>query len=310
LSNYEKGWEVCQEGLKRLEGASESSGMARLLAEAGRTASFALKPADEVNSLCQRAIEMAERLGEQAAKAKADITIAMGTLDRDKALQLLQEAAAFSEANRLWSQILRAHLNINYVILQAFLNIETGYQHCIKTIDLSLRIGAIDSLFFGVNNLEGTLIEQGNLKTIENKLMDILRSSSAPQSRIDKFMERVRSELFTPRGEWSQALDFSNRMQGILREESNYQNIIQYIIAGANLYLELNRFRGMADFSEVETDLREFIETDFFAQSRFLLVVIFSRQKRFTEAHELLVEIVKNLEQPISNPSKVYMNNA
>lgn len=84
--------------------------MARLLAEAGRTAHFLARPPDEVISLCQRAIDMAGRLGEQRARLGASITIALRIDDFDKSSQLLQEAIAFSEANGLLHLALRAHL--------------------------------------------------------------------------------------------------------------------------------------------------------------------------------------------------------
>ena len=78
--------------------------MARLLAETGRAAHFMARSTDEVISLCQRAIEMAERQGEQEARVDAIITIALRHKISDRAVHLLQEAIAFSEANKLWRQ--------------------------------------------------------------------------------------------------------------------------------------------------------------------------------------------------------------
>jgi hypothetical protein len=86
--------------------------MARLLAETGRTAHFQAKPADEVISLCRRAIEMAEHLGELEARADAAVTLALATPDNSERLKLLQEVAAYSEANGLWSQAAQAYHNL------------------------------------------------------------------------------------------------------------------------------------------------------------------------------------------------------
>ena len=79
VDDYRNAWDKCQEGLRRLEAAPESPGLADLLAETGRAAHFPARPTDEVIAFCQRAIEMAKRQGEPAARAVALMTIALRT---------------------------------------------------------------------------------------------------------------------------------------------------------------------------------------------------------------------------------------
>jgi len=62
----------------------------------------------------------------------------------------------------------------------------------------------------------------------------------------------------------------------------------------------------MADIREAEASLQENIEImQRQITSRFLLVILSSRQGRFTEAHERLAEVIKDLNQPISKGHEV-----
>jgi tetratricopeptide (TPR) repeat protein len=305
--DYQKAWETCQEALVRLEGSPESPGMARLLAQSGRTAYFLARPADEVISLCQRAMEMAEVQGAQEAKAEVIITMALRTTEFDKSVHLLQEAIAFSEANRLWGPASRAHINLGVVLIQNFQNLETVYQQHKQALDIYIHIGDIEGLFFELDNLAEIIVEQGHFKSAEDKLTEILRSSTAPQARVDEYLDKIRSELSWWRGEWTRALEYNRFRLGEARETSMYQMIANRNLLIASIYLELNRFKGMANLSEAEAALRENIDIGWFApESHLLMVVISSRLERFAEAHERLAEVIKELDQPIPKPIEMF----
>ena len=305
--DYQKAWETCQEGLRRLEGAPESPGMAQLLAEAGRTAHFLARPSSEVISLCQRAIEMAKLQGEHGARAAASTTIALQTPDFDNCIHLLQEVVAFSEANRLVRLAYRAHLNLGYVYTLNFQNLEIVYQHHLQAVAISIHIGDIEGLFFELENLASTLNWLGYLKTVGDQVTEILRSSTAPQSRVDKLLDTLCSDRLFLRGEWTQDIEYSRHRGDELRETSKYQFIANNNLDLANACLELNRFTGMADLAEAESAVRENIEIKWdYNPSRFMLVVLSSRQGRFAQARELLAEVIKDLEQPISKRCEVF----
>jgi tetratricopeptide (TPR) repeat protein len=305
--DYLEAWEVCQEGLRRLEGEPEGPGMALLLAECGRTAFFQAKPTDEVVSLCQRAIEMAEHHGELEVRAAASNTIALVTDDITESIQLMQEVAAFSEANRLWSQAGRAYNNLGDCLVSNFHSLESAHQHNIRAVDISLQTGDIEALIFVLDTLAENLIKQGYLKTIEYQLTEILRSSTVPQSRVEEFLDEQRSLLYLPRGEWRQALEFHRHILEELRETGSYQVIANRNLDLVDACLELNRFGGMADLSEAEAALRENIQMGWdMIRDRFYMVVIFSRQERFAEAREWLAEVIDDLDQPNSKPNVVF----
>ncbi len=306
--DYAKSWDTCQEGLKRLEAAPESPGMAYLLAESCRSAHFYARPPDEVSSLCQRAIEMAERQGEPAARAVALITSAIRPHQNfDKAIQLLQEAVEISEANKLWFLAARAHVNFGAVYSYNLGSTETIYQHYIQAVDIYLFTGNIEGLFFQLSNLAFNLKEQGHLNIIEEKLKDIFYSSTAPQTRVDTFLDEIRSLVLLPSGEWRQFLEFIRSSLVELRETSRYQFLADSNIFLAESCLELNRFKGMADLSEAEGALRENIEIGWYPiQSRYLLVIILIRQMCIPEAREQMAGIIKDINQPSNKEEEMY----
>lgn len=308
IEDYAKSWDTCQEGLKRLEAAPESPGMAYLLAESCRSAFFFARPADEVSSLCQRAIEMAERQGEPAARAVALITSAIRPDQNfDRAIQLLQEAVEICEANKLWFLAARAHVNFGAVYSYNLGSTETIYQHYMQALDIYLFTGDIEGLFFQLSNLAFNLKEQGRLNIIEEKLKDIFHSSTAPQTRVYTFLDEIRSFVLLPIGEWRQFLEFIRSSLVELRETSRYQLLAEHNIFLAESCLELNRFNGMADLSEAEAALRENIEIGWYPiQSRYLLVIILIRQMCIPEAREQITGIIKDINQPSNKEEEMY----
>jgi tetratricopeptide (TPR) repeat protein len=275
--------------------------MARLLAETGRAAFFLARSSDEVIALCQQASEMAERQGELEAQAEASITIALASpdtdKDTDKLIQALQEAAEFSEANRLWAQARRAYANLAANFLQP----DNAIQYVMRCLDISIHVGNIEWLFWDLKQLVAILISRGEIKTIEATLRDILSSSTTPQSRVDEFVEEVHSSLFFARGELIQALEFIRCGQQKSRKTANYNQIANWNIGLENICRDLKLFKGMDYLSEAETCLQENIRLNVFPiESRLRLVENLALQKRFTEAHEQLDEAIKNLDQPIS----------
>ena len=303
--DYQKAYEVCQDALRLFESALDSPGKARLLAEAGRTAYFQARPIDEVIALCERAIEMAERQDEERARLGASITIALCMPDFEKSTHLMQEVAVFSEANRLVRPALRAHTNLGVIYSYHYQNLELAIRHHLQAIDIAINIGEIEMLFFELDNLTTDLIKQGKLNTLKDQLAEILRRTTASEAWGKEFLAKVSFRLLAPRGEWTQALEYSRHLLDELRKTGSYQNIANENLNMASACLELNRFTGITNITEAEVALRE--NTKWHAgQSRFKLVVLLSRQRRLAEAREQLAEVIQELEQPIHKPFDVY----
>jgi tetratricopeptide (TPR) repeat protein len=169
-------------------------------------------------------------------------------------------------------------------------------------VDISIHVGNIEWLFWDLRQLGGILVSRGQMKTVEDLLRDILLSSTAPQSRVDEFLEEVHLMLLFRRGELTQALEY---IRGDRRQESrktaNYSQIANWNISLENICMALKLYKDMDYLSEAETALQENIRINVFPiESRLRLVENLALQKRFAEAHEQLDEVIKNLDQPIS----------
>jgi class 3 adenylate cyclase/tetratricopeptide (TPR) repeat protein len=302
--DYQKAWNVCQEGLSRLEGAPNSPGLARLLAEAGRTGLFQSKPDDEVIALCERAIEMAERTGALAVNADARVTIGM-LLNEDEAIKQWLEVADFSEINELWPQAIRAHICLGMVY--GNLNLDTAVQHDFQAVNISLNIGDKEALFLILGNLGGKLVELGHLNTLESKLNEYFHRSTANESAKQEFIDNWLTRLSYWNGEWIPHLEYCRYRLNEYRLGRSIQIIANYNIDLVDVCLELNRFKSMTDIEEAEAGLHENIEINWHViPSNYLLVIVFSRQNRITEAHQRLAEVINELDRTISGPNEVY----
>ena len=276
----------------RLEGGLEGPGLARLLAEAGRCAYFCCRPADEVLSLCQRAIELADHIGDLVAKADASINIALSlsTSDYKKAFQILQDVIVMTEANGLWVQASRAHSNLGALSENNLDNLETAYKNVLRSIEISAQMGRIESVLLQLGGLVSLARDLGQLRTIEATALNILSSCSVSPARVAEFVNRMQAELSLFRGEWALTLESFRLAAVTLRLSSNFQSAALINLFIVMTTLELNRFMGLADLSEAEAALRGNIELSNWLPlwTSYFRVILTSRQKRFTQARQLL----------------------
>jgi tetratricopeptide (TPR) repeat protein len=296
----EKSWQACKEGLARLDGTPERPGLALLLAEAGRIAYFQNQPSEEVVSLCQRAIAMADRFGKLEARAEASITIALSYqyTAPDRGVKILQEVIPLIEANELWEQAARAY-SVLGSIFYYIPDLELAQKNTLKAVEISSRIVNTDAFFHALSNLGIELIELGRLNSFETDLVEILHQSSASPAQAEEFLDSFRSWLFYYRGEWTRAAEIYREVLKSGRVKSNFQLKELYNGLLATTNLELNRFMGLSDTAESEASLRESIDMDWSPlKSRYSLVGLLSRQGRFIEAHALLAEAVSSIVQP------------
>ncbi len=305
--NYQKSWDVCQEGLNRLEGAPESPGMARLLAEAGRAAIFLAKPQEDVILLCRQAMEMANRQGELEANLDAMMSLVHETNDFDEQIRTLRQVLAVSEENKLWRQAERACTNLCFYFSQSLQSLKTSYQYAIKAIDICIRVGNLETLSFNVDNLLSCSLDLGRLNSLEAEIEEILHASIATPSWINEYLERARSASLYYLGEWYPAIEFWKHFREASIESRQLQIISQANFALANNYLELNRFENAACLKEAQAALQENIEINWLQDLSLLYQPIISaRLGRIQDAHERLNDALKRVDQPKEKPNNVY----
>jgi class 3 adenylate cyclase/tetratricopeptide (TPR) repeat protein len=289
--SYQKACEACQEGIKRLEGTPDSPGMAKLMAETGRTAFFQIRPFKEVNDLCQQAIRMAEKFNELEVSADARITLALQEMDNNNAQKskiILEQVIAMADENGMLITAQRAHHNLG-VILSTLLDPTGSLKHSIQAVVIGEQIR---------NNYINTLSNQveesnklGNLDDAEIILVEkIPQVDAAPKLEKEQIILLNNARILYARGEWKDALENVRKcIDIILKGESNrimaHRNVELAIIS-----LELNHFRGQGNLSETETALRCNLDLNYRLHETYCLLCILSAQQAsFEQAKDWLL---------------------
>jgi len=299
--DYLEAWNLCQEGLQALEGAPDSSGYARLLAEAGRTAYFR-NVSDQVLPLCQKAQEMAERLGDQEVGADASITLTLQETDPDDAIPILEDIIALTEGEGLLRTASRAHIGLAHYLGTYLVDYNAAYRHYLQAAEIAKQIGDIERMMFGLWESCKYYIFLGELKDVEERISDFLRGTTVPQSDVKETFDFIGRCLLDARGEWIQRVEILRPILAESRQGGNIQQIAQSNISIANTILELDRFGSYDGLSEVERMLEENVEIKWLeVHSRFILAVVAARQKHFERARDYILQAEKYLSETENN---------
>jgi class 3 adenylate cyclase/tetratricopeptide (TPR) repeat protein len=301
---YHKAWKLCQEGLELLEGKPDSSGYARLLAEAGRTTLFS-NVFDQVKPLCKRAIEMSDQMGNLEVNLEARITLALTMdIEREK-IPILEEVAGIAEANGLLFTAARAHNNIGVILGNNLFGLDSAHNHYLRAIEFNQKMGNIEAMLFLLSNVYHAYIDLGELNSVEGKVIEILQSSNAPKTRVDKFLNSKRPFLMSARGEWSSALEDHRVILKYLQDEGSIQQLVIRKVNIADNILELNRFGYYDDISDAESVLLGSIDQDPSNKfPQFYLVIVYIRQDRLDDARDQYAQ--SNVDQASSRPGLGY----
>jgi DNA-binding SARP family transcriptional activator/tetratricopeptide (TPR) repeat protein len=294
--DYQDAWNACREGLREMEGAPDSAGLAYLLSEAGRT-SFLLQKWAEAEDMCRWAIGMAELLGVPEAQAEATITLAM-VIDflygkTNERIQMQEQVIPFCESHGLWYSAARAHMNLGALLSYIYMDIRTASQHTLQAAKISRQIGNVDMMFGCLGNLAGDYVSRGDMKIMESLLSDFLQDSAASKEKIQLFLEKEFNEHLSSRGEWIRASVYLRSMLEYYRIRHQLQGIEGCNYSFASNIIELYCLGGSGDLAEAEAALRENIELDgaYATYSQTALVKVYSLQERFAEAHALMAKL-------------------
>jgi class 3 adenylate cyclase/tetratricopeptide (TPR) repeat protein len=294
--NFTKCWILCQEALALMENLPDSPGYARLLAEAGRVVHFGIEEIEgESTSLCQAALDMAQRLGLLEIQAEARITLALRFLATDdlrKAISNLEEVIPLVEVNGFWRTAARAHHNLA-TILGYSGDLIAAYTHQMRSVEFSRQTGDVVGLVFTLSNLSENYCELGDLRAVEAILEEVDGfHSSLPESQVPYYLGSIQTSLFLSRGLWMKALDI---VQSLL--DDGYMVSDLQRLAGCNLFLvdailELNRFGEYGNYDLAKSALEKNLEIEYkvmFSIPR--MIIVSARQGQFVEARDWLAKV-------------------
>jgi len=252
-------WPICQQGVKELEAAPDSPGLARLLGETGRAAYFSHQPKEVIDAYCQQAIEMAERVRLVDVQLNARITLGLANLDVDESIRVFEQAASQAEAYGLWEIAGRAYNNLS-VWKEMKYDFIAGREHHRKALEYFSKVGAISMAIPLLSNLVDDYIYTGRMKEVPALVAKYLEGISIPEQRATECQQEITRAIHLSEGEWAQAIELS-RLKLMEARKSNDLPAITYHNSNIALAcLEMAHLNGQGDLSEAEAALRENLE--------------------------------------------------
>jgi tetratricopeptide (TPR) repeat protein len=234
---------------------------------------------------------MADRLGLVEPRVEASKTLAITRDDALEAIEILQDAAALSEAHGLLRASSMAHNNIGYFSLLSLFETEQCLQHFIKAAEIRRQIGDIDHLIMYLLNALMVWVSLGQLRSGEEYVAEFLHKSSATETQAKECLQFTHAYVLHHRGEWMQVLADTRNQLKKLREGGNTQYIVERNRLLVSAILELHRFAGLDYLAEAEAALLENIGLKWAVnESYFMLVVISARKIHIQGAQEYLAE--------------------
>jgi tetratricopeptide (TPR) repeat protein len=305
-----KAWEISQEGLEILEGAPDSPGYARLLAQAAISAHFMNLP-DRAIFLSERALEMAAKVGEVEAQAKAGIVLAWQKADIDERISLIENVIMLTEANGLLRTAFLAHRAMRVIMSLYLVDLNSALQHDLISTEYARKMGFTSLLIHALSGVYVDNIELGNLNTIDEQMVEILREASVSEARMKDFFRNYRPYLLDANGDWGTALDGFRERKNKLEPGSNTPLLTNLNFRIAETLVELNRFGELDDLSEAENVLKENREIEWYLYpNSFLLVIVYVRLGLYTEARTWLKKAIDLSQHQESNLYRALHANA
>ena len=153
-----------------LDGAPDSPGYARLLAQGGRAALF-VSFGKQVIPLCERAIDMAKQVGDLEVQAEAKNNLAVYSDDRNESLRTLEEVIMLAESNSLMQAAARANHNLSAVMDQYHIDKNISQKYYWRSVEFAKQIGDIEGMMYSLGNIYQGYIDLGEINNVEATIL-------------------------------------------------------------------------------------------------------------------------------------------
>jgi serine/threonine protein kinase/tetratricopeptide (TPR) repeat protein len=202
-----RGLNLCKAGLAAVPTPMQTPGMAALLHETARAYLFNNMP-EEALPLCQKALEMAKRLGLVEVEADALSTLGiLSNLSLEEGRAALQQAVELADQAGLFVIGIRAHTNL----AEHYRNIGRlgeGRQHMLRASELARRAGILPWQYAQLALAVEIAIDMGDLDFIESKMPELRLLASVnnqPGSSLDH-LQVIEGRLEFQKGNWDSAV--------------------------------------------------------------------------------------------------------
>jgi serine phosphatase RsbU (regulator of sigma subunit) len=299
-----EGLRLCQEGLEAVSSAPQSADLALLMHEAGRAYFFNGQPDRAVN-MCQRALDLAERIG--AVEVQADTLATLGVMPdqpAEQALTALRRSAELAESAGLLEVGVRAHHNLATTIKGRTGDLHAARSHFVRAAELARQRGAVQEELLAQGSVAGISLVMGDLDAVEQLMPELDRMARAIPTTVGPqyALDQIRAVLLQHRGAWDQALALWRSYYRRARQRGDLQGRLDAALGLAELLTELDRLGELPDgetvdalLAEAEAALEDAMEVSQRGigggnWARFQMSSLRARQGHLDQAHQLLEE--------------------
>ncbi len=237
---------IAQQGVEALRDAPESAEVADLMHEAARAYYFN-GDLDQAAAFCDRALDMAERIGAVAAEAEALNTRALVIAnDRERigeAIDLMRRSLELSRSHQLPHEEVRARNNLGIFLETFHGELEAGREHLLQSTEIVREMGYPGKVVFHGAGAASYAIQQGDLEQADNELEQIRQRAAelSPTSYPTYVLTSVELKLAHARGALEEALAGMSRLLGEAREQENLSLIRGTAIDMAEILIQQDR---------------------------------------------------------------------
>ncbi|MFX0145940.1 MAG: hypothetical protein ACFE9C_17880, partial [Candidatus Hodarchaeota archaeon] len=291
------GLKLSKEGLEAVSDAPESHEVALLVHEAGRAYFFNGLP-EEAESLCRKALKMAEHLGALDVQADALATIGVLSNQADEvALESLTKAVEIAESAGLLHIAHRAHHNLGVKKSDILGDQRGAREHYLQAVEVARKRGVPYEEFFSLINVLTVSLGLGELAFVEENLTRVkqLLSMISDPAPARLKLSGIEVELMINRGQWEEALQLLQISQAEAQERGDLQEVLHISVGIANVITELDRLGAPVDWRDAEAALKTAIEISDRGVGgrvwpRCLSSIVRARQGLFDDARLFLTE--------------------
>jgi DNA-binding SARP family transcriptional activator/predicted ATPase len=292
---------LCLEGLAMVRGTPESPGLARLLHETA-CAYMVNALREEGWPFAQRALEMAERLGDVEVQARALAELGLSFLTGENALEAHAKAVELAESNGLLLVAQRAHHCLGRATIDWLGDYRTGREHLWRGVELARRGGSTVERISILSSVVFHSMVCGEFEEVEmalSRMRRLLTDLTEPTLAAERVLH-CEIWYLGIRGEWAECARRARARQATARERG-----IDRDLADAGIWLAWavmeSRRRGsdamVGEWEEAEAALVEAIEIYdrswspmYGVRARVFLGSLRIYQGRLDDARRLLAE--------------------
>jgi class 3 adenylate cyclase/tetratricopeptide (TPR) repeat protein len=258
----EQAMKICQDALPLVERLQESSRLAHLLHQVGRTYRFNGMDAD-ARRYCQLALELGEKVSDKAVQADTLATIAILTdMSPEDALQTLTRAEQLSESHQL-SILGRVRNNLAVITFQSIGDLKAGHNHALKAAEVQRMRGDIEWELADLILAALLKVLMGDF-LVAKVLLDHVEGRLSSYPNLDWMLGvnlRFQGLYNALRGDWSTALEPQYQALKYIQGGKNRKHLFDLaLLSLIPVSLEVDRFYEEQDWLQIEVLLLEVVD--------------------------------------------------